>query len=594
MDRDAEATKLQAATEMRGRGQLADAAALYREVLQANPASTDALQGLGFIAFRSGRFDEAERLIAQALAIAPESAEMWNNRGSILGALKRREDARACFDRALQLRPDFSGARANRANALLASGHYDTAARDYEALLAHEPDWPYARGNLVYCRLQTCDWRKIAEEWRAAEAALAAGKRAVPPVLSAALLNSASLQRRAAEILAAEKFPPAPALWRREAYAHKRLRIAYLSADFHAHATATLTAGLFESHDRQRFETFAFSYGPDDGSAMRARLRAAFDQFFDVAGAGDADIAARLRAHNIDIAVDLKGYTSDSRPGILAFRPAPVQVNYLGFPGTMGTPLMDYIIADGILIPSADDKDYAEKIVRLPDSYQPNDRSRALSAPPTRAQMGLPETGFVFCCFNAAYKLTPEVFARWMRLLNAVEGSVLWLLHEGASPTKNLKREAEARGVSANRLVFAARTRPEDHLARHACADLFLDTFPYNAHTTASDALWTGLPFLTLPGASFASRVGASLLNAAGLPELIAHSAEDYESKALALARERPLLAALRAKLAVARDTTALFDIDRYTRHLERAYETMAERSRRGLPPAGFSVEAMP
>jgi predicted O-linked N-acetylglucosamine transferase (SPINDLY family) len=208
--------------------------------------------------------------------------------------------------------------------------------------------------------------------------------------------------------------------------------------------------------------------------------------------------------------------------------------------------------------------------------------------------MGLPETGFVFCCFNAAYKLTPEVFARWMRLLKAVEGSVLWLLHEGAFAAENLKREAEARGVSADRLVFAARTRPEDHLARYACADLFLDTFPYNAHTTASDALWTGLPLLTLPGASFASRVGASLLNAAGLPELITHSAEDYESKALALTRERPRLTALRAKLAAARDTAALFDISRYTRHLERAYETMAERSRRGLPPAGFSVEAMP
>jgi predicted O-linked N-acetylglucosamine transferase (SPINDLY family) len=380
-------------------------------------------------------------------------------------------------------------------------------------------------------------------------------------------------------------------MWHGEAYAHDRIRIAYLSADFHSHATAALMAGVFESHDRTRFQTVAISFGPDDRSEMRARLMPAFERFVDVREKSDPEIATTLRQMEIDIAIDLKGYTQDSRPGILAHRPVPIQAGYLGFPGTMGADYIDYIIADAVVIPPEHESFYTEKVVRLPDTYQGNDSKRRIAErTPTRAEAGLPETGFVFCCFNNNFKILPDMFAIWMRLLACVEGSVLWLIEDNAAAARNLKREAVARGIAADRLVFAPRVNLDVHLARHRLGDLFLDTLPYNAHTSASDALWAGLPVLTCLGTGFAGRVAASLLQAVGMPELVTQSLEAYESLALKLARDSGALDALKAKLARNRMTQPLFDTTRFTRNLEAAYLAMWERHRSGLPPAGFAV----
>jgi len=353
-----------------------------------------------------------------------------------------------------------------------------------------------------------------------------------------------------------------------------------------------LTAELFERHDRSRFEVLGISFGPDDRSDIRARVARSFDRFCDVAAAGDREIVKLLDELGLDIIIDLSGHTEMSRPAVLAYRPAPIQASYIGFLGTMGADFIDYVIADEVVLPPDQQPFYTEAIVRLPDCFQVNDSTRAISPRfASRGEAGLPEHGFVFCCFNGNYKITAQVFDIWMRLLAAVDDSVLWLLRGNDAAVANLRREAAARGIDPARLVFADKAAPEDHLARHRLADLFLDTQPINAGATASDALWAGLPIVTRLGATFLGRVSASLLRAVGLPELVTGSAEDYEALALKLARERPLLDAIRQKLAHNRLSAPLFDTDRFRRHIESAYATMVEIRRRGEAPRSFSVD---
>ena len=354
-------------------------------------------------------------------------------------------------------------------------------------------------------------------------------------------------------------------------------------------------AELFERHDKNRFELFAFDNGWDDASEMRDRIEKAFTEIVDITRLSDLGAAALIKQKQIDILVDLNGYFGLAREGIFSHRPCPVQVNYLGFPGTLGVDYMDYILADRHVIPPEHAAFYAEKVVYLPDTYQVNDSRRAIAErTPTRAEVRLPETGFVFCCFNNNYKITPDVFDVWMRLLRNVRDSVLWLLEDNPLASSNLRREAEERGVAPERLVFAPRLKPDEHLARHALADLFLDTLPCNAHTTASDALWAGLPLLTCMGGTFPGRVAGSLLNAVGLPELITHDLESYEARALELASTPPMLIDLRTRLARNRLTHPLFDTDRFRRHIESAYVTMWERYRRSDPPESFAVRPQP
>jgi predicted O-linked N-acetylglucosamine transferase (SPINDLY family) len=449
------------------------------------------------------------------------------------------------------------------------------------------PQW--VPGYIAMCHLHCCDWQSLDAERTKISADIKAGRVVLDPTGNAVISHSLEEALQCARLWAGDILrSPAGRLWNGEIYRHDRIRLAYLSADFRTHATAFLMAGVFEQHDRARFETVAISYSADDHSPMRARLANAFDRFVDVRDRGDMEVAELLREMEIDIAVDLKGYTNEGRPGILNYRPAPVQAHYLGFPGTMGVDCVDYLIADSVVIPPEHRPFYTEKIAYLPDTYQCNDSKRAVATRiPTRIELGLPP-GFVFCCFNNNHKILPETFGIWMRLLTQVDGSVLWLLKDNDAVAANLRREAAARGISPERLIFAPRTDPALHLARQSVADLFFDTLPYNAHTTASDALWAGLPVLTLAGSTFAGRVAASLLTAAGLPELITHSPSDYEALALKLARDPAALAAIKAKLRANRNSCALFDTVRITRSLEAAYTQMWERAQHGLPPATF------
>ena len=437
--------------------------------------------------------------------------------------------------------------------------------------------------------LGDCRWDRLGVHARDLVRQVKEGRGIVEPFTFLLVSGDPAEQRLCAERCAA-RIPQAATPPPKRA-PDSRTRLAYLSGDFRNHAVAQLTAGLFELHDRSRFEVTGVSFGADDGSELRARIERGFDRFIDARTRSDAEVAATLRDLGIDIAVDMSGYMNLARPGILALRPAPIQVNFLGYPGTLGAAFMDYIVADRFLVPEQDAECYSERPVYLPDTYFVNDSKRPIAEDtPSRAELALPQDAFVFCCFNLTAKITPEVFSIWMRLLAQIPGSVLWLLEDNAGARRNLEREAQARGVDAARLVFAPRMRTDRHLARQRRADLFLDTLPYNAHTTASDALWAGLPVLTCPGRTFAGRVAGSLLRAVGLPELIARDLAHYEALALELARDAARLAELRAKLERNRATAPLFDTDRFRRHIEAAYATMREIALRGESPRSFAV----
>jgi predicted O-linked N-acetylglucosamine transferase (SPINDLY family) len=572
-----------------------DALASFTKALALKPDDPDLVMYRADLLLRLGRNAEAAAAYEIYLAQRPDNADSWNRLGAALRGLRRLHEAVSAFDRALLLAPDYFAAHENRANVLYELERFEEAAADYQALTEAGGAEPYVTGYRTLARLHCCDWRGLEKERAKIADYLRDGVYVLDPTGNAVLSSAPEEQRRCAEIWVGRHCPPQPPVWQGERYAHDKIRVAYLSADFRNHATAFLMAGVFEHHDKTRFETTALSFGADDKSPMRARLMAGFDRFTDISRDSDEAAAALLRRLEIDIVVDLKGYTAEGRPGILSRRPAPVQAAYLGFPGTMAAPYVDYVIADEIVIPQEQRAFYSEKIAYLPDSYQCNDRDRVVaSRTQSRAEAGLPDSGFVFCCFNNNHKILPETFDIWMRLLADAEGSVLWLLQDNDAAARHLRREAQARGIAPERLVFAPRVAPPDHLARHRLADLFLDTLPYNAHTTASDALWAGLPVLTVASSTFAGRVAASLVTALEMPELIAPTLVDYEAAALGLARAPERLAELKAKLARNREHAALFDTARFTHHLEAAYRTMWERAERGLPPATFAVPPRP
>jgi protein O-GlcNAc transferase len=442
---------------------------------------------------------------------------------------------------------------------------------------------------MVYGALQHCDW--LTQDALRSRLAIECpiGESIVPPLALLGYLAEPQLLRlSSAQYLNDLLDPTSFADIRPAVISRDKIRIAYLSGDFHEHATAYLMADLFERHDRSRFEVYGISFGPSDGGEMRQRLLSAFDQFYDVEFSSDAEVVDLIRSLEVDIAIDLKGFTAGERPGIFTRRAAPIQVNYLGYPGTMAADCWDYIIADSTVLPRAEQPFYSEHIVHLACCYQANDPGRRVGALPPRASQDLPETGLVFCCFNSHWKITKPVFEIWMRLLNAVPGSVLWLLEGSADET--LRSEARARGVDANRVIFAPRLKQEAHLGRLGLADLVLDTLPYNAHTTASDALWTGVPIITCRGKTFAGRVAASLLTAMEIPELITEDFDAYEALALKLARDSAYRKSVRQKLAANRHTAPLFDANRFRRNIEKAFSTMIERARRGDTPIGFDV----
>ena len=569
-----------------------DALAAYDRALAIRPTLAEAHANRGNTLRELKRFPESLASYDQALALRPDFVEALSNRGMILHELKRLDEALPSYDRALAVRPDYIDALNNRAQTYQELKRFEDAQADFDRVLTIDENHAHGFSGAASCAINLCDWDRRERYAPHVDAHVTGKKSIFSPFILFGYSDDPAVQVQCARNYIESRIPAPPSpLWTGQKWRNAKIRVAYLSADFRTHATAFLMAEMFEQHDRHKFETYAISFSTDDQSDMRRRLIAAFHQFPDVRGESDKVVAKLLHDLQIDIAVDLKGYTQDARPEILEYRPAPIQVNYLGYPGSMGSRVMDYIIADKTVAPFEHQPFFSEQIVQLPDSYQVNDTHRRVSPNvPTRAQAGLPQQGFVFCSFNNNWKITPVVFDVWMRVLHQVEGSVLWLLGDNDGSMRNLRKEAEKRGIDPARLVFAGRMAPEEHLARHALADLFLDTLPCNAHTTASDALWVGLPVLTCEGGAFAGRVAASLVRAVGLPHLVAHTLEDYEARALKFAREPLQLMVCKRHLLDNRMTLPLFNTERFTRHIEAAYTTMWGTWQRDQAPRGFAV----
>ncbi len=568
--------------------------ASYDRAIALDPNLAAAHSSRGVVLSKLKRLSQALASCDRALSLDPDLARAYANRGSILLDLRRYPEAVASFDQALALDSDLAFAHGLRGTALMIQGRYDEGFAACDKAFAIDPDLDYVEGNRLHAKQRLCNWDNLTAE----SSHLLSSLRRVStdPFGVLAIPSLPADQLACARIHVAKNWPLThKPLWHGEIYSHDRIRIAYLSSDLREHPVAYQTVGLFEHHDKSRFEVTAISLEGDQNSEFGRRLRAPFERFIDGRLQSEDEIADLIRRLEIDILVDLNGLTQNSRPGILARRPAPIQVNYLGYSGTFGAEYSDYIIADRTVLPAENFVFYSEKVVWLPDSFLATDAARFIAErTPTRSELGLPDHGFVFCSFNQSYKIHPMIFDVWMRLLQNIDGSVLWLKDNDPIATRNLRFEAERRGVASERLVFAPNLPlMAEHLARHRQADLFLDTLPYNAHVTAGDALWAGLPVITCLGSTFAGRVAASLLNAAGLSELITASLEDYEVLALKLARDPSLLASIKHKLASNIKIFPLFNTERFTRHLEAGYVKMWERFQNGEPSASFAVDAI-
>jgi protein O-GlcNAc transferase len=613
--------KLIEAINFQNAGRVDEAIRVFNDVLGADAHNAAALYSLALIAHHGNRPMEALAMIDRGVAAAPGYPPMHFVRGAILQAAGRKDEALAAYDEALRLQPDYTevlinsgallrdmlrhlealdrfnkvllinpdhaGALANCAIMLTEFKQGEEAIPRFERLLQIDPDFDYGLGLLYYEQLHLCDWRDAARLPPQILARNLEGKRSCKTLALMAITDQASDHLIAAKTFAGHMFPALDKsrhIWKGEIYRHKKIRIAYVSPDLREHPVGHLMCGVFERHDKNRFETYAISLGVDDGSRLRARMIKAFDHFIDVRGMGSAQIAQLMRDHEIDVAIDLAGYTSDSRTDLFSYRPVPATVGYLGYPGTLAVPEMDYILADRHVIPAEDQQYYTEEVLYLPDTYLPTDVSVKISErTPTRAECGLPDEGVVFCSFSHDYKINPGLFDIWMRILNKVPGSVLWLMSRVEVSKSNLRKEAKARGIDPDRLIFAERVPLiEDHLARYRQADVFLDTHPYNAHTTAADALMAGLPVVTYMGKSFPSRVAGSLLHAIGMPDLITHTPQDYEDLVVKLAMNPDLLADAKARIKANRDSYPLFDTERFCRNLEAVYTAMWRKTELG------------
>lgn len=609
-------------------GKSEEALAHYEAAIGIRPDYAEAYWNIGNALRALGRIEEAVLRYRTALRLRPNFAEVYNSLGSALHQLGEHEHAIIEFEKALRVRPDYLDAFINLGNTFRSMGRLEQAIEQYDSALsiaptsidalnnrgaaqqqlqAYEAAWDsfqatlkldaynaVAMSGLARAAAAACDWQRTAQLSREMVPQVTDAELAIDPFTFLHYSGDAALQLNCARTFIQNQLPAMPPpLWKNGIWRNDKIRLAYLSAGLHQHPTAFLSVELFEIHDRSRFEIVGISTGPEEDSAMRKRIVRAFDRFHDLRADSDRSIAELINSMQVDILVDRSGYTTNARPKVFASRPAPIQVNYLGYPGTLGADFYDYVIADPTVLPFDQQKFFSEKIVHLPDCYQSNDSKRAIAlSSMTREQAGLPADGFVFCCFNNTAKITAQIFDIWMRLLLQVPQSTLWLLGDSGVTTKNIRREAASRGVDPGRVVFAPWIEPDVHLARHRLADLFLDTLPFNAHTTASDALRMGLPVVTCYGESFAGRVGASLLKAVGLPELVTESLQEYEALALRLALEPPLLRAFRDRLEENRLRKPLFDAIRYRDHIEAAYGEMWQIWQRGEKPRSFAVAA--
>jgi predicted O-linked N-acetylglucosamine transferase (SPINDLY family) len=564
-----------------------EASDAFERALTLRPNLAEAWLGRGNVFCECRQYEAALAGYDCALALNAELAEAWLGRGNLFQRVRRYQDALTAFDRAVALKPDLVEAWIGRGEILSALKRHEEASQAYARVLEIDPQRPFIKGLFLHQKMLSCDWRGVDGLVAEIEKDVTSGKPSAEPFGWQGLAKSPRSLQRCAELFNGEKYPAiSRKLLMRSAPHRGTIRVGYASGEFRDQATSHLIVGVLEQHDRSRFEVFGFDNGWDDKSEVRRRMEASGLEIIDINRLSDEAAVAVIRDRGIDILVNLNGYFGEERTGVFAARAAPVQVNYLGFPGTLGASYMDYIIADRCVIPPDHEGFYDERVVYLPECYQANDNRKAI-APRifNRAECGLPDDGFVYCCFNNSYKILPETFDTWMRLLKKASGSVLWLLEDSANAASNLKRAASAGGVDPGRLIFAEQMPLADHLARHRLADLFLDTLPYNAHTTASDALWAGLPVLTQIGGTFPGRVAASLLQAIGLPELITSTQDAYEHLAIELACNREKLAAIKDKLASNRLAKPLFDTQLLTRRIEAAYEEMYKRLQLGLAP---------
>lgn len=573
-------------------GYLDEALKNYHAAINLQENNFDAYANLARVYAAQNNFQVAIENLRQALAIDPDHADANNNLGCLLAEQGKFEQALSYFQRFTELSPHDVNGYFNLGKTLYLLGQLGAARDNLKKVLSIQPDYSLAESLLLYIQLKFCDWTTYAKSRQHIVDNIKLGASGYQPLAFLAISSSAVEQKQCVENRA-KNFPVPSSLWTGECYSHNKIRIAYLSNDFRDHPVCFLMAGLFEQHNREQFEVFAISL-KTEAHDYGQRIKGAFDQFIDVSGQTEYEIASLLRSLEIDIAIDLMGWTYGQKLGIFAYRPAPIQVNYLGYPGTIGADYIDYIIADSYLIPPESQLFYTEKIVYLPDCFQANDDRRLMSSHrPTRSEVGVPESAFVFCSFNDSYKFNPDFFDIWMRLLKTFPNSVLWLAANNEWAKKNLLDEAKMRNVNSDRLIFAERLPYPDHLARLHLADLFLDSLPFNAGATASDALWAGVPVLTCSGEAFASRMAGSLLHAIGLPELITNNLEEYEALALELASHPKKLAGIRARLASNKETYPLFNTRRFTRHIELAYMNMWQRYQRGESPVSFAVPSV-
>jgi predicted O-linked N-acetylglucosamine transferase (SPINDLY family) len=576
-----------------GQGKLQDALATSDTLIALQPGNAMAWCDRGSLLAALHRYREAWRAFDKALAIEPDLSDAWRASGLLYSSLRQHEAALKCFRRVYALQPNNAEASSRLGETLRRLGRNEEALIAFQDAVRVDRDYPGVIGQITWLKLHRCNWESVDADIAAVVRAIHEGKHVGPALDVVAIADDAEAQLRCARSHVAQAFQVQAAPTRRgERHRNPRIRIAYLSADFRDHPVSYLIAGLLEEHDRSRFEIFGLALQDQGESELGTRVRSALDHFTLVKDESDEEIARLLRERQIDIAVDLMGHTAFARTGTFALRPCPVQVNYLGYPGTLGTGFHDYIIADAYVVPPGMERHFSEKVVRLPDTFQCNDSKRsAVSRAPTRAEAGLPQVGPIYCAINNTYKFSPAVFDLWTQVLRNVPRSVLWLSGANAITQANLAKEAQARGIDAQRLVFAPHVKSyADHLARLSLADAFLDTLPYNAHTTASDMLWAGVPVITRPGEALAARVAGSLLHAIGMPELITHTPEEYVALAVRLGRDRDFLAATKAKLAANRATQPLFDTARFRRHIEAAYIAMWERAQRGEPPDHLTI----
>ena len=563
----------------------------YDQALGLKPNYAEAWSNKGISLCAIQAHEEAINHFNKAINLKPDYAEAWSNKGIVLYELKQYEESIATYDKALSLRPNYPEAWSNKGISLHELKKYDEAITNHEQALSLKPDVDWIYGDLRHLKMKICSWKNFHEDTKTICSKIEAHQKIIHPFSLLSLIDNPNLQKKCSEIYVEDKYPFNPALGNiLKSPKKEKIRIGYFSADFRNHPVSLLTVELFELHDKDRFEVIAFSYGADDKSNMRLRLSKAFSQFIDVSLMADINIARLSRELSIDIAVDLSGHTAHSRMGIFAYRVAPLQLSYIGYLGTTGAQYFDYLIADKIIIPDSYENFYSEKILYL-QSYQANDRKKVISEKSfTRHELGLPKNGFIYCCFNYSYKILPETFDCWMKILRASEESVLFLYAENSFVEENLKNYAEAAGVKSERLIFGKHMSLDEYLARYRVCDLFLDTYPYGAGTTASDALWAGLPVLTMAGQTFASRIAASLLNAIGLPELITSAQGDYEALAIELSKNPNKINALRQKLAENILSKPLFDTPLFTKNIEAAYSKIYERYQADLPVESISI----